>query len=274
METFSIFHSYTDHAITPEERHSKRVKLEPLIFDILKAKYSKSLLFSWKANRIPAAGTTPKTAVIVESRIHPNLQFLLHNLAYYCRGWHIAIVCSKENLEYCQIIAEHNKDVITFLPIFNPPGSGEIAKQSYNTLLKSAEFYSQLPGEYFLITQTDSYLKRHMPDTILQFDYVASPFSWEKEHQGGGISFRKKSAMLKICQESKRQIESEDVFISCSATDLGLKKPKWEEALKYFCESTLFAGTIGVHQWWTFLRHVPGTDQCRQVFHALLTLEL
>jgi hypothetical protein len=274
METFTIFHGYTDHAITPEERHEKRVQLEPLIYDILKAKYSKALSMAWKSIKIPRPSETRKTVVIVEPRLHSNLQFLMHNVAYYCKDWALTIVCSNENLEYCKVLGEHHRDVITYLPLFQFQDDRELARGEYNRLLKSAEFYEQIPCENMLITQTDSYFRRHMSDTIMKYDYVSSPFSWDKEHQGGGISFRKKSVMLNICANSKRKIESEDVFTSCSIKEMGYKMPKWEEALIFFCESTLFAQTIGVHQWWTFLRHVQGTNQCKQVFHALLTLEL
>ena len=274
METFSIFHGYTEHAITPEERHEKRIQLEPLIFDILKAKYSKPLSIAWKALKLPKPTETRKTVVIVEPRLHSNLQFLMHNVAYYCQGWALTIVCSNENLEYCQTLGEHHKDSITYLPLFEFQDDRDLARDEYNRLLKSAEFYEKIPCENMLITQTDSYFRRHMSDAIMNYDYVASPFAWDKEHQGGGLSFRKKSVMINICNNSKRKIESEDVFTSCSIQEMGYKMPKWEEALVFFCESTLFAQTIGVHQWWTFLRHVQGTNQCKQVFHSLLTLEL
>jgi hypothetical protein len=274
METFTIFHGYTEYAITPEERHEKRIQLEPLIYDILKAKYSKPLSMAWKHFKIPKPSETRKTVVIVEPRLHSNLQFLMHNVAYYCQGWALTIVCSNDNLEYCKVLGEQHKDSITYLPLFQFQDDRELARSEYNRLLKSKEFYEQIPCENMLITQTDSYFRKHMSDAIMNYDYVASPFSWDKDHQGGGLSFRKKSVMLNICANSKRKIESEDVFISASIKEMGYKMPKWEEALIFFCESTLFAQTIGVHQWWTFLRHVEGTNQCKQVFHALLTLEL
>ena len=274
METFSIFHGYTDHAITSEERHEKRMQLEPLIFDILKAKYSKPLSIAWKSSKLSTVSETRKTVVIIEPRLHSNLQFLMHNVAYYCQGWALTIVCSNTNLEYCKILGEQHKNVITYLPLFQFQDNRDLARSEYNRLLKSAEFYEQIPCENMIIIQTDCYFRKHMSDLIMRYDYVASPFSWDKEHQGGGISFRKKSVMINICNNSKRKIESEDVFTSSSIQEMGYRMPKWEEALIFFCESTLFAQTIGVHQWWTFLRNIEGTHQCKQVFHALLTLEL
>lgn len=274
METFTLFDEYQTHAITSDERHAKRMNLEPLIFDILKSKYSRQLAASWASTTIKKPSETDKTVVIIEARIHPNLQFLLHNVAYYCKDWAITFVCSDKNLKYCQELAEHHKENITFLPLFKFTEDRETARGEYNRLLKSAELYEAIPCDNMLIVQTDSYLRKHLPDSILKYDYVASPFSWEKEHAGGGMSFRKKAAMLEIVKSSKRYIESEDVFMSTSVQDMGYKMPKWEEGLRYFCESTLYAQTCGVHQWWTFLRNVPGAPQCKQVFHALLTLEL
>jgi hypothetical protein len=274
METFAIFEEFTEHAITPDERHVKRMNLEPLIFDILKSKYGKQLADAWAHYKVKPASEVNKTVVIIEPRIHSNLQFLLHNVAYYANGWAITIVCSKKNLQYCQLLAEHNKDVITFLPLFKENLERDAARQEYNRLLKSEEFYQAIPCENMCCIQTDAYLRRHIPDSILDYDYAASPFSWDRDHAGGGITFRKKTVFLDLCRRSKRIIESEDCFASASIQDFGYKMPKWEEGLKFFCESILYANTVGVHQWWTFLRNVPNSPQCKQIFHTLLTLEL
>lgn len=274
METFSIFEEYTDQPMTPEERHQKRLNLEPLIFDILKSKYGKQLEQHWKKYTVKKASETNKTVVIIEPRIHYNLQFLLHNVAYYARDWSITFVCSDKNLKYCQEIAEHNKNNITFLPMFVQNPNREGARQDYNVLLKSAAFYEAIPCENMIIIQTDAYLRRNVPDSIMNFDYVASPFSWDKEHAGGGLTFRKKSVFIDICKNSKRIIQSEDCFASGSIVDFKYKMPNWEEGLRYFCESILYAQTVGVHQWWTFLRSIKNSPQCEQIFHTLLTLEL
>lgn len=274
METFSIFEEYVDHAITPEERHSKRVTLEPLIFDILKSKYSKQLEMSWKNTKLVKVSETTKTVVIVEPRIHCNLQFLLHNVAYYAKGWAITIVCSEKNLKYCELLCENHKEFVTILPIFNQSLKYDEARQDYNKLLKSVKFYESIPCEHMIIIQTDAYFRRHIPDTIMAYDYIAAPFSWDRDHAGGGLSYRKKSVFLDICKRSQRIIESEDCFASACIQEYGYKMPKWEDGLKFFCESILYANTIGVHQWWTFLRNVKKSPQCEQIFHSLLTLEL
>lgn len=274
METFTIFDDYTDTVMTPEERNEKRLHLEPLIFDILKSKYSKQLEMNWKNITLKKATETNKTVVIVEPRNHSNLHFLMHNVVYYARGWALTIVCSDKNKKYVEVLSEHHLPNVTILPLFSQNPNREQARQDYNELLKSTKFYEAIPCENMMIIQTDAYLRRHVPDTLLQWDYVASPFSWDREHSGGGLTFRKKSVFLEICKKSKRIIQSEDYFASASIQDLGYKTPKWEEALRYFCESVLYAQTVGVHQWWTFLRNVPGQPQCEQIFHSLLTLEL
>lgn len=274
METFTMFDEYTDHVMTPEERNQKRLSLEPLIFDILKSKYGKQLATYWKSATLTRIENTNKAVVIVEPRIHPNLQFLIHNVAYYARDWAIIIVCSEKNKKYIEAVIDQHKNDITLLPLFDPSGNREQARQDYNALLKSEKFYEAIPCENMMIIQTDAYLRRHVPDTITKWDFVGSPFSWDRDHQGGGLTFRKKSVFLDICRKSNRIIQSEDCFASASIQDFGYKMPKWEEALRYFCESVLFAQTVGVHQWWTFLRNVKGSAQCEQIFHNLLTLEL
>ena len=269
-----MFDEYTDHVMTPEERNEKRLRLEPLIFDILKSKYGKQLEAYWKHATLKKVEDTNKAVVIVEPRIHSNLQFLIYNVAYYARDWSLIIVCSDKNKKYIEAVLDHHKDNVLLLSMFDPSINREQARQEYNTLLKSTRFYEAIPCENMLIIQTDAYLRRHIPNSLLDWDFVGSPFSWDRDHQGGGITFRKKSVFLDICKRSQRIIQSEDYFASASIKDYGYKMPKWDDALRYFCESVLYAQTIGVHQWWTFLRNVKGSIQCEQIFHSLLTLEL
>ena len=89
METIDIFDN------TMNDHHTKRLRLEPLIFDILKIKYYTLFDTFWKENTI--IRKTDRSIIIVERRIHENLAFILRNVFYYARDWAITIFCSDIN---------------------------------------------------------------------------------------------------------------------------------------------------------------------------------
>ena len=144
METIHIFDEFKQPAseTTLELRHQKRMALEPLIFDILKAKYGSILKEHFLQTTLPTS--SENCIVIIERRIHPNLEFLLHNAVYFAPGWSICFVCSNINLAYCQEISGIQKSNISFLPIFQGSPGRDQAREEYNQLLKSTEFYEFL----------------------------------------------------------------------------------------------------------------------------------
>ena len=279
MLTRHIFDEFTESALelTNERRHQKRLRLEPLIYDILKARYLKPLEEFWNTYEIPM--NSDKCVVLVERRIHENLYFNLRNMVYFARGWSMCIVCSDINLNYCKEISGHNKDRITFLPLFRGSPDGKTAKSEYNNLLKSAEFYSMLTAENLLFTQTDAYLRKHIPDNLITYDYVASPFSWNETMAGGGLSFRKRAVMIDICRKIGTKECDEDIYISSGVKQLAYKMPEIAEGITYFAEScillepdSLYGGAVGVHQWWTYFTN--DMDEAEWVFNAMLTLDI
>lgn len=267
-ETLHIFDEFPSEELTKEERHLKRMRVEPLLFDILKEKYGKQLRENWKKN--PPPRDSEKCILIIERRIHENLEFVFHNAVQYGKGWSICFVCSDMNFEYCRAISQNHPNIY-FIPIFQGSPSYSEARNEYNTLLMSPAFYEALPWKMLCIMQTDSYLRKQIPDSVLDYDYIASPALWDEKNLVGGLSFRKKEAMIKITKEFKREIPSEDLFISEGCTELGLKKPSFEEAMFYSAESCLYEDPMGVHQWWTFFS--VGLEDAELIFHSLLTLD-
>ena len=134
----------------------------------------------------------------------------------------------------------------------------------------SKEFYESIPYEHLLIVEMDSYLRKPLDESMFQYDYVASPYEWDKESAGGGISYRKKSVMLDICKNYKSNTLMQDCFVLEGIKMLGYKMPKFLIGMKYFCESTFYDDPIGVHQWWTFFEK----KYTEYVFHKYLELEL
>jgi len=252
MQTLSIFDEYSEsmNKITKEKKHLKRIHLEPLIYDILKRKYLPILCEFWTHYKVPTDSN--KCVILIERRIHENLFFLLRNIAYFAKGWSICIVCSDINLRFCKEISQNNKENIQWIPLFRGNPEPAKGKEEYNSILQSADFYKLFDAENLLFMETDSYLRRQIPEDLLSYDYAASPYQWDENFSGGGISFRKKSAMIHICESLSEKNANQDVYICEGVRKFGYKMPEFMKGITYFSESCLYEDPVGVHQWWTF----------------------
>ena len=273
-ETLHIFDEFLEpeEELTIEKRHEKRMALEPFVFDILKKKYGSLLKESWLYNNPPK--NTERAIVLIERRIHSNIEFVLQNAAYYAPTWSIAVVCSDTNYRYLKTITQGKN--VALLPFFQGSPTRDQARSEYNRLLQSAEFYESLPWETMIFFQTDSYFLRPVPDEICEYDFIASPSSWDTDSMVGGISLRKRSAMIRICKEFKEEILGEDVYIMKGAKHLGVHLPPFEKSLTFFTESCLYDEAIATHQWWTyfFIDNRLEPEEREHFFKSLLTCEL
>jgi len=271
METVHIYDEFPESAaeISDERKHEKRLKLEPLIFNILQNKYGNQLEAFWKTHVIPKI--SDKCVVLVERSIHPNLHFLLRNIAYFARGWSLTIVCSDLNLEYLKKIAGHNADNITFLTVFKGLSSPQHGKEAYNSLLQNEIFYTLFSAENLLFMETDSYLRKDVPNEILQYDYVAAPYKWNPSLAGGGLSFRKKSAMIHICSKTLPKIPgAQDMYICNGIKTLGYSMPPYN-GYPFISESIICDSSFGIHQWWSMLCPENGIEK---IMTTMLRLEI
>jgi hypothetical protein len=273
MDTIHIFDEFIDKDLNgsnPEILHKKRTSIEPFIYDILKTKYYSIFDTFWKNNSIKK--NTNKSIVIIERRIHPNLAFLIRNMFYYARDWSMTIICSDVNFSYLKTVLTNNSDNVILLPLFEGNPNRDIAINEYNNLLKSSYFYRLLPFEHLFIVQTDTYLRRKIDESILNYDYVASFFAWDKTSCGGGMSYRKRSSMISICDKFKKEISIEDCFINEGVKMLGYTIPDYKDGLNYICESCYSENPFGLHQWWTF--YSIKSDPYLIFFNKYLELEI
>ena len=250
MET--VFHDFPgfSHELSKDDIHKKRIVIEQRIFTILKAKYLNALKEFWLGYTVPKE--SDKCIVIVERRIHPNLEFILYNAAFFARGWSIAIVCSDLNIEYIKGILGNNLGSVHLIQMFQGNPSPEIGKNEYNYLLQTSDFYEALSSENLLMMEMDTYLRKPIPDSILQYDYVAASYAWNKTMSGGGLSYRKRSKMLEICSKYTDYEPGQDIYAYKGMKYIGASMPSFEESVQYFCESCLYEDPIGFHQWWTY----------------------
>ena len=269
MEIFSDFPKGLGK-MTDEEKHEKRLVMEERIFGALKDKYLNYLRSWWLTYRVPKV--SDKSIVIVERRIHPNLEFILYNAAYYARDWAITIVCSDINIDYIRSLLGPNIDSVSLIQMFEGNPEPAVGKNEYNYLLQSSEFYEAMTSENLLMMEMDTYLRKPIASEILKYDYVAAPYSWDNSSSGGGLSFRKRSAMLAICSTFTDLCHAQDIYALKGMQSLGYIIPPYDEAIHYFCESCYYKDPVGFHQWWTFF--TINNDDAETIFHTYMTLEL
>jgi hypothetical protein len=270
METIHIFDEFINKEDNDTTRHEKRIKLEPLIFDILKVKYYNIFDTFWKNNSV--IKNTNKSIVIIERRIHENLAFLLRNMFYYAPSWAITVICSDINYNYIKDICTNNLNNITIIPLLKENPEREIARIEYNNILKSYSFYENIPYEHIFIVEMDSYLRKPIDETIFQYDYVAAPYSWDETSSGGGMSYRKRSVMLNICKQYISDIPMQDCYALEGIKTLGYKMPEFMDGITYIAESCFYDDPMGVHQWWTFFR--VEDEYAEEILKNYLELEI
>jgi len=231
--------------------HYLRTILDVNVFSYLKYSYGNMLNEFWNNCAIPRE--SDRAIIFVERRCHVNLEFCIKNAAYFARGYAIHIFCSDANLEFVKKICGNNLNNIHIHVQFKGFGTPVEGRTEYNELLKRRKFWEIFTEEHLLIFETDCYLIKPIPDSIYEYDYVTSQWSWlPEEPGGGGLSYRKRSLMLEIVAKFDPSFATfQDCFVNSAIKTLPNRK--WTN--DYFIESCdITEKTIGVHQWWTFTR--------------------
>ena len=253
---------------------SWRHRYEPFIYDILKQRYGTVLDAFWKTYEPPLH--SDRAFVIVERRCHPNLWFILRNIAYFGRGWSIYLFCSKQNYDYCAAILGKNLKNVHLKIIYDELADLKNGIDDYNKTLKSKSFWEQIEAETLCIFQMDCYLRKPIPEEILEYDYVAPPWAWDTKLPGGsGLSLRKRSVMIDICEKKDPETLGEDCFFSYGVCQFGYNYLHSSESKHYFVESCITEDPVGVHQWWTYYFNLfLGTPIPENSLEMLLTLNI
>jgi len=257
--------------LSDSERHRKRVELERLVFSALKTRYGAHFKAFWQSYIPPVY--TKKKIVIIERRIHENLEFILQNCAWAGAegGWGLAIVCSDMNLKYIQDLVGDKRGYIQIIPHFKgnpPPAEG---KREYNDLLQKVKFYDLFNDDHLCLVEMDCYFRKPIPDSVLTCDYIASPYAWDPLGAGGGLSFRNRNVMREVCWAYPEKREAQDIFMSDNIRALGFSMPPLLYSKDIVAESILDADPVGVHQWWTFFS--PKLENAEEIFHRFMTIE-
>jgi hypothetical protein len=248
-----------------------RGKYEVFVYDILKQRYGNFLNEFWKTYTVPLK--SDRAFVLVERRCHPNLWFLLRNIAYFGQGWSIYLFCSKQNRDYCaSLIRGKNIHLIT---VFDEVVDSRTGILEYNELLKKRSFWEQIDAEHLCIFEMDCYLRKPITSELLAYDYVGTPWGWDLKSPGGsGLTLRKKSVMLTICDKVEPGTLMQDCFAEKGVRELGYEFMHPIEAKNVFVESYITDDPVGVHQWWTFFFNYYLQNLDRAVVRKLLTFQI
>jgi len=275
-----ILENYKNHADEPltydEHKHNLRIFLEDPVFDYLRSKYSAPLKEFWDTTSFPKMA--PNTVMLVERRLHPNIEFVLHNFMYFTRNqnFSLTIVCSEDNEQFIRNILGKHLDSTNILVLFKDNCNRDKARSEYNVLFQDGEFWKKIDAEYILSIQTDSYLRKPLPEKLWNLDYVASPWAWLPQLVGGsGLTFRHRESIIDMCKRKLREPEGEDVFFAQMCRFLGKRVMDTEEGEHVFSESRFVDDPVGVHQWWSYLYQVADAseqkslDKYRKIYTTL-----
>jgi hypothetical protein len=126
-------------------------------------------------------------------------------------------------------------------------------RDKYISFYKSRQFWESIPATYALCSEIDSYLRKPIPETIRDYDFVCARWPWHSHICGGsGLTIRRVSAMLRICDELPSltdEIPDLDSWAAYGVKDLELT---YNDSM--FMEAGQLQDPVGLHQWWTFMR--------------------
>jgi hypothetical protein len=257
-----------------EERATLRRTLEVDVFRRLREKYQSMLDSFWSTAAFPTK--SKKTVLFIERRIHPNTDFVLKNMMYFCPGFSLTVVCSRENeSQIREILGPAHEATTHFIVPFdtNSPDL-KTGYEDYNRLLTSADFWRQIDAEFILTSQTDNYLRHKLPPILDSLDYCAAYWGW-KPHLvgGGGLTWRRRDAVIRMCEMRPNSGLAEDCFFSEMCCYMGAEVLEYEDGREIFCESYLPDDPVGVHQWWTYAGQ-GSKEEYNRIFELYTCLEL
>lgn len=253
--------------------------------------------------------------VLIEPREHSNTEFVVKVASHFfsALGHGLCIVHGSTNGAFMRAACKDIENV-NFVELV---GIDNLPIPMYNALLMGKDFWNGLTHENIVIFQTDVIFMHNgvyddsdlMADFAARYDYIGAPWWNIDPFSGvilrpetktkisgrivnqafvcetgpdcvgnGGLSFRKKSAMLRIIEElgsSDLAGTNEDVFFAVGCKRLGLRVPKRSVAMKYSIEMCLPSDlpkdqpwSMGVHRAWSY--HPADVIDCLLGSSALL----
>lgn len=216
---------------------------------------------------VPAiADQSDHSIVIIEPRCHPHLEFVLKTALFFLGGnWSVDIFASRLNYKFVKkITADLGPARIYLLDVDN------LTDNQYNSIKKSPDFWRYLLAENILWLEPDCLICRPGIDAFLGYDFIGAPWhpaiaaSPGCRVGNGGLSFRKRSAMIKVAENANvdnNVILTEDLFFATNmhmANQLNpdtFTLPTTEIARTFSVESVFYPEPLGMHKSWRYLQH-------------------
>jgi hypothetical protein len=124
----------------------------------------------------------------------------------------------------------------------------------YNYLLMDASFWKKFREDHVLIFQMDCLLLREPSDDMLEWDYIGPLCGTLSESEfimNGGLSLRKKDAMIKACEtftNEERKLPEDVAFTRCMRRQKDFSLPTMNSCYKFGIESLGDIDTaVGIH---------------------------
>jgi len=238
----------------------------------------KKLANSVRTDSVIRGSENNRVAIIVEPRNTDVLFDLLHWTVRLLspHGWKFIVFCGVDNYDAIRTFAD-DLQISDIFEIRNMAVSN-LSIWDYNSRLLSKEFWESIPYEHILIYQTDSVLLDGDLESFLQYDYVGAPFHSKDRFarastikyciltklgiqnkikyifndifgQNGGLSLRRKSAMLKCLDADIDKNAAEDTYFSVRCENL-INKPHKDIAKQFSVETIYYDNPKGYHKPW------------------------
>jgi GR25 family glycosyltransferase involved in LPS biosynthesis len=221
-------------------------------------------------------------ALIIEPRPGPMLGRVVRNFATILDArWRIVIMHGTENRSDAESAADAE-----------PPGRVELRNMNvsnitipqYSDIMLSESLWRSLPAEHVLVFQTDTAISHnHSIDEFLEYDYVGAPWSapirktfpdgtQNSEVGNGGLSLRRKSAMLRAVKDIHDNTNPEDIYLVMKMCELGgFNIAPLDVAARFSAETMIVDKTpFGIHKPWPYhdaatLRELCATPEFRSL---------
>ena len=207
-----------------------------------------------------------KTAIILESRKHQALHFVIENICKNLdQDWIIKIFCGHSNETFCKSIASkiNNRDI----SVINIGLPEILTLRVYNGIMCNKKLYNFIPTNTFLVFQVDSMINSNNKNYInefLKYDYVGAPWKAYQEVGNGGFSLRKKINVLKFLNKIPyKDGVYEDRYFSLTfdkpyseeecrkyKRQISLNKPTLDQAKRFSVETIFHDDFFAVHKPW------------------------
>lgn len=201
---------------------------------------------------------------LIEFREHEYMKAVLHNMCniYGGTSTSLYIIHGNSNEDFVKDIIKDWSNVRTIKYDYD-----NINIDIYNEIMTSTEFYDHFETEFVLIFQTDTLIRKQIPEKFFEYKYVGAPWKGypndfpdnpsvligNKLVGNGGFSLRNVQKMKDICskhlyKDSKRKI-NEDVYITnfLNISDI----PRVDIAKQFSVEWVYYDDPVGLHHVWT-----------------------